>query len=72
MDKLLTVGEVAQSLGVKKSTVYAWVSQGYIDHYKLGGLVKFSDKMIESWLERKKVAGKKSRAQKTPLTRGLK
>jgi len=36
MDRLLSVEEVAGLLGVRKSTVYAWVNQDYIPYCKIG------------------------------------
>jgi len=62
MEKLLTPQEVADYLGVKKSTIYQWTHQEYIPHVKLGKLVRFRLKDIDEWLERKTVSGRTSRS----------
>ncbi len=62
MDKLLTPQEVADLLGVQKSTIYQWTHQGYIPHVKLRNLVRFRPKAISEWVDRKQTTGR-SRAK---------
>ncbi|MEE9615041.1 MAG: helix-turn-helix domain-containing protein [Thermodesulfobacteriota bacterium] len=50
--KLITVKDLSDSTGIKKSTVYLWASKGIIPHYKVGRLVRFKTEEIEAWLER--------------------
>ncbi|MEI6153490.1 MAG: helix-turn-helix domain-containing protein [Deltaproteobacteria bacterium] len=51
----LTVDEVSQYLNIKRSTLYAQVSE--IPHYKLGNLLRFKKEEIDGWMETKKVGG---------------
>lgn len=57
----ITVQDVSKLLNVKKSTVYSWVGQGLIPHYKLcGGPVRFKLEEIVQWAEQFKItAGEK-------------
>ena len=50
-EKFLTVFEVASLLSVRPSTVYQWVSSGEIPHYRLGRIVRFRRKDLETWVE---------------------
>lgn len=54
-NNLISVNEVAASLGVKLETVYSWVHTRQIPYYKIGRLVKFKAKEIEAWIESKRV-----------------
>ena len=51
----LTVKEVAQYLGMKTSTVYAWVRE--IPHYKVGNLIRFKREDVDAWMETKREGG---------------
>lgn len=50
MEKLLTVHEISNFLGVKPSTVRKWVHLGFIPHVKLGRAVRFEKRKIEDWV----------------------
>jgi excisionase family DNA binding protein len=53
MDKgYLTVKEVAQYLGMKTSTVYAWVPE--MPHYKIGNLLRFKKEDVDAWMDTKR------------------
>ena len=67
MQKLLNPEEVADMLGVKKSTVYQWTHQGYIPHIKLGNTVRFKINDIERWLDKKTIAGRTRRVTSIDL-----
>ncbi len=58
MDKLLSVHEASELLGVKVSTLYSWIHQGFVPHVKLGRLVKFSATDLTRWVEEKKHEGR--------------
>jgi excisionase family DNA binding protein len=60
-DYLLTPKELAKELGVKLSTVYYWSHIGYIPTVKMGRLIRFRKRSIESWLSKKEKPGRKSR-----------
>jgi len=61
MEKLLTPQEIAEVLGVQPSTIYQWTHQGYIPHVKLGKFVRFKEKDVEKWVERKASNGRVTR-----------
>jgi len=50
-ERFLTVFDVASFLSIKPSTVYQWVRLEEIPHYRLGRIVRFRRKDLESWVE---------------------
>jgi excisionase family DNA binding protein len=52
--KFLTIYELSQYLGIKKSTIYAWAEAQVLPHYKLGRMVRFKKDEIDSWMESKR------------------
>ena len=58
MQKLLSVQEMADYLGVKTSTIYQYTHQGFIPHIKLGKNIRFRESVILKWLEKRSVAGR--------------
>ncbi len=61
MDKLLTPQQIAELIGVKRSTIYQWTHQGFIPHVKLGRLVRFSETAVMKWVEDRSTNGRKTR-----------
>ena len=55
MQKLLTPEEVAEYLGVKESS---WIRQEFIQHVKLGRLVRFKYEEVGKLVECRSVRGK--------------
>jgi len=53
--RFLGIKQLAEYLGVKEGTVYAWVFQKKIPYLKIGKLVKFDVREIEAWLEDKRI-----------------
>jgi|TARA_B100002003_G_scaffold242452_1_gene265453 excisionase family DNA binding protein len=51
MKRLLTFEEAKELLGIKSSTLYAWVNMRKIKHIKLGRLLKFRQDDIEEFIE---------------------
>lgn len=49
------IDDLAQYLGLTKGSLYVWVHQRRIPHFKLGKLVKFDIIEIDRWLKDKKV-----------------
>lgn len=47
--------EISEYLGLKLDTIYSWICQRKIPHWKMGRLVKFDLKEIEIWLKDKRV-----------------
>ncbi len=56
--KFLTVDEAAEILGVKKSTLYVWISKGKVPFYKVGKFVRFSESDLAEFLKNKRVEAK--------------
>jgi excisionase family DNA binding protein len=50
-EKLLTVAQVADRLGVAMDTVYKWVRAGRIPHVKLNKVVRFRPADLDRWIE---------------------
>lgn len=49
--KLLTIIEVEKWLGIKKGTIYSWVSDKKIPFTKVGGRLRFETTKIEEFLK---------------------
>ena len=54
MKKYISVKDLAEYISMKPSTIYGWVHEGYIPHYKIGGGVRFNIEEIERWIKKKK------------------
>ena len=56
MDKrFIGINELAAYLDVSVKTIRSWVWQRRIPYFKMGRLVKFDLRKIESWLKDKRV-----------------
>lgn len=51
MKKLLSVKETAELLGLKVSTLYAWVHRKKIPYVKAGGKLKFIEEQMNGFIE---------------------
>ncbi len=54
MERLLTVQQVADLLGIKVQTIYLWVAQKRIPHRKIGRLVRFRMCDVEEFVEQRR------------------
>jgi len=54
MEKLLSLSETAEILGIKQPTLYNWVSERKITVVKIGRLVKFDSKDVREFIEKNK------------------
>ncbi|PKK85101.1 MAG: hypothetical protein CVT49_00740 [candidate division Zixibacteria bacterium HGW-Zixibacteria-1] len=52
---------MAEVLGVQPSTIYQWTHQGYIPHIKIGKFVRFKEKDVEKWVEKKVNNGRETK-----------
>jgi excisionase family DNA binding protein len=60
MDKLLNPLQLAELLGVRPGTVYSWISRGIdVPHVKIAGTVRFNEKSVKEWLDRKEMERKR-------------
>ncbi len=53
--RLMNAEEAAKFLGIKKSTVYAWVAQRRLPYIKVGRLLKFRPRALERWLKEREI-----------------
>ena len=51
MKHYLDITTLAERLGIKRSTLYAWAEQGSIPYIKLGRLLRFDPDEIDRWLQ---------------------
>lgn len=58
MQRLLTVDDLSNALQVSRSTVYRWVQSDFVPHLKIGGTVRFDEKAVRRWLDKRSYAGK--------------
>lgn len=61
IERLLTVGQVADWLQLKPGTIYQWVHEGYIPVIKLGALVRFEPASIMAWVKKREAPGRRGR-----------
>lgn len=50
-DRWLSVEEIAIHLGIKKDTVYKWVTKKHMPAHKVGRLWKFDKAEIDHWVK---------------------
>ena len=49
--EFLNIREVGEYLGIKISTLYFYVANGSIPHYRVGRLIRFKKREIDEWME---------------------
>ncbi len=49
-DRWLSVADIAEYLGIKKDTIYKWLSKRTIPAHKLGRLWKFKKSEVDEWV----------------------
>ena len=54
MEKLLSLSETAEILGIKPPTLYNWISEEKITVVKVGRLVKFDPGDVRQFIEKNK------------------
>lgn len=59
-DRWVSVGEIAEHLGVSKDTVYGWIAKKEMPAHKVGRLWKFKTDEVDDWVR----TGKASDDQK--------
>ncbi len=51
MNRLLTMDEASEYLGISKLTLYGWVSARRLGFVKVGRLVKFKQQDLDKWID---------------------
>ena len=67
MNRLLTMDEASEYLGISKLTLYGWVSARKLGFVKVGRLVKFKQQDLDKWIDQHTV---KSRVETQKLLNG--
>jgi excisionase family DNA binding protein len=50
-DRWLSVDEIAIYLGIKRDTVYRWISERNLPGHKIGRLWKFRKEEVDEWVK---------------------
>jgi len=50
-DRWLSVDEIAVYLGIKRDTVYRWISERNLPGHKIGRLWKFRKEEVDEWVK---------------------
>jgi excisionase family DNA binding protein len=58
----LTAPELADLLGLSKTTIYDWAKQGRIPHFNLSGAIRFDPAATAAWLRSRTVNCPEGRA----------
>lgn len=56
-ESFLSVKDVARRMRVSKAWVYRKARAGFIPHFRLGGVIRFVPKDIDSWIKSNMVKG---------------
>jgi excisionase family DNA binding protein len=52
-ERMLTVKEVSEMLGVSRNTVYAWIKEGIIKALKFKRIIRIPESEIEKFLSKR-------------------
>jgi excisionase family DNA binding protein len=52
---MLNRKQIAKKLGVSERTINRWTNENKIPYYLLNGIIRYDEKVIDSWLEKKRV-----------------
>jgi excisionase family DNA binding protein len=58
LDQFVTPKQLSTILQVDLSTVYLWTHTEFIPHYKLGRCVRFIEKDVLDWLQKRRFSGR--------------
>ena len=51
-DRYLSVAEICTYLGIKRDTVYKWISKKQLPAHRIGKLWKFKMAEVDEWVKR--------------------
>ena len=61
-DRWLSVAEIAVHLGVRRTSIYKWITRRGLPGHKVGRLWKFRLAEVDDWVESGQAAGKSADA----------
>jgi len=50
----LTIKDIATHYNIKPSTIYKWVREGKIPHFRICSLIRFKSEEVAEWIEKHK------------------
>lgn len=60
MEKMfLDVEGLAKLMGISQTTIYKWVSEKFIPHYKIGAAIRFDKDEVLGWAKKRGSNGRK-------------
>lgn len=69
--ELITVQDLSKLMKVAQSTVYLWVTTGFIPCYRLQSTIRFDRQEIETWVKTKREDSQKLRKRPQDITNSL-
>ena len=64
-DRWFSVDEIADHLGIKRDTVYKWISERQMPGHKIGRLWKFNKMEVDEWVRGGRVDDKRKQTGRT-------
>ena len=65
-DRWLSVDEIAAYLGIKRDTVYKWISEKQMPAHRMGRLWKFRKEEVDEWVKTGGAGDNEKRKENTP------
>jgi excisionase family DNA binding protein len=65
-DRWLSVDEIAAYLGIKRDTVYKWISEKQMPSHRMGRLWKFRKEEVNEWVRSGGAGDTEKRKEDTP------
>lgn len=66
-DRWLSVGEIAEYLGISKDTVYTWITNKGFPGHQIGRLWKFKRSEIDEWVRAGGAGGDEKSVSRKPV-----
>ena len=54
-DRYLSVAEICTYLGIKRDTVYKWISEKKLPAHRIGKLWKFKISEVDEWVDKQDI-----------------
>lgn len=67
VEKFIDINQLSEILSVKPATIYGWVHEERVPSYKVVGLVRFKEKEVLEWLEKKHCKGRAKRVPEVEI-----